>query len=508
MHPSKHATLLKLGILNDDIQFPVAPDLLGYSEIITLLVREKTLHAAVKTEGFARFLDFTGKLLATGTPEQRLLSVALACKVSNSVKAIRERIVALFETDALEIPLAPLKTISDSDDRYYAANLWRFTSRGWLAAFLACGVLDEESAERSRRECADGLLSRCAEVGEAFNVIEQNLKVLRFSSDGTGLPPSRSRRVTPGDSMGRRMRRVLASVRESVAMSRKESRDDVGPRLRSLLRRAFEQTGAPKDLTVKLELAKESYDLILQIVRTRYTLATLPDTYSPIVTMRDWFTESEWRELSEQELAREFAESIQAAIELAARSGSADNTLFNYLVLACGSTENARALTEQIIDRNTGLSQETIAWLSGNPVRRSTALSTESALGRVDEVIGETMLATLLTSKSVDAVQTDLLPELDVFQSIPRHLLDNLISRVSGLRIQVQTLCDMRRLEAFGTVDTVEEFSPLKHQFEIASDFGAKSVRILQPGVAARQLDDTVRVVRKAIVEPEHGERK
>lgn len=65
----------------------------------------------------------------------------------------------------------------------------------------------------------------------------------------------------------------------------------------------------------------------------------------------------------------------------------------------------------------------------------------------------------------------------------------------------------MRKLEAFGTVDEVEEFSPLKHQFEISSDFGARNVRILQPGVAARQLDGTVKVVRKAIVGPEHWER-
>ena len=91
------------------------------------------------------------------------------------------------------------------------------------------------------------MLSRCAEVGDAFHVIEQNLKVLRFSTESLGQPTSRSRRVTAGDSMGRRMRRVLASFRESVAMSRKESRDDVGPRLRSLLQSAFEQTGIPKD---------------------------------------------------------------------------------------------------------------------------------------------------------------------------------------------------------------------------------------------------------------------
>lgn len=79
-----------------------------------------------------------------------------------------------------------------------------------------------------------------------------------------------------------------------------------------------------------------------------------------------------------------------------------DNTLFNYLVFACGSRELARGPTGQIVDRNTGLSQETIAWLSGKPIRRSTGLSTESLLVRVDELIGEIMLATLSASKCTE----------------------------------------------------------------------------------------------------------
>lgn len=498
----------RIGILREEIQFPTAPSLSGYSQVLTSLIRNKVLHGAVKTPGFENFLNFVETSLSSGTPEERLLAVALVCKVANTIKTTRGRIAQVLAGDALALPLPPLKLLSDSDDRFYAANIWRFSLRSWSLGFLTLGILDEESAEKSRRECAEGLLAETSGLEAAFRILEQNLSSLRFSTeDFNQWGSKRNRRVAPSDSMARRMRRVLLAIRDSFALIRKAPGEDVGPSLRSLLRKSFDSTGFPKDSAAKTELAKETIELILQIVRSRYALALLADTYSPIITIRDWFTESEWGDLSEDATAKDLAESIQAAIELLARSGTVDNSLFDLLVLASGSSQHARVMTREIIERNAGLSPEAIAWLSGQPVKKSTQLSTESLLVRVDETIGDTMLATLSASESAKAVQTDLLPELDVFQSLPRHLLDNFISRFSGVRMLVQALCDIRKLEPFGTINVVEEFSPLKHQFEIASDFGARLVRIVQPGVIVRLQDGTVSVVRKAIVEPEKRER-
>ncbi len=458
----------------------------------------------MKSPGFQHFLEFVRASVASGTPEDRLLAVALVCKVANSVKTTRERIAKVLGSDALEAPLAPLRLLSDSDDRFYAANVWRFTSRTWLIEFLTVGVLDEESAEKARRECAEGLLALIPDLGAAFRILEQNLNSLHISNDdlGQNTDAPRARRVVPGDSMARRLRRVFIAIQASFTSLRKKSGDEVGLNLLSLLRRAFHISGFPKDTVAKMELAKEAFKLILQIVRSRYALALLADTYSPIITMRDWFTEYEWRDLSEDETAKELAESIQAAIELLARSGTVDNSLFDLLVLASGSTQDARRMTAEIIERNTGLSPETLAWLSGQPMRKSTELSTESQMVRADDLIGEIMLATLSAGDAARAVQADLVPQLEIFQSLPRHLLDIFVSRFSGVRILAQALFDLRCLEVFGTIDSVEEFSPLKHQFEVPSDFGARLVRIVQPGIVVRLQGGTVKLIRKAIVEP------
>ena len=490
--------------MKDEPQFPDATSLSGYSDVLTSLIRVKALHGATKSPGFQRFLDFVKLTISTGTPDERLLAVALICKVANSVKSARDRVLGILDSESLTDPLPPLKLLSDSDDRFYAANVWRFVEKSWVIEYLALGVLVEESAEKARRECAEGLLARTSGLGETFSILAKYLSALQFTSEnisqGAG---QRANRTVPGDSMARRIRRVFFAIRESFASNRKTAREDVGLNLRYLLRKCFERTGFPKDYVARIELAKETFELVLQIVRSRYALALLAETYSPIITMRDWFSDSEWRELAGEEVAKELAESIQAAIELLARSGSVDNALFDLLVFASGSNHSARLMTGQIIERNTGLSPETIAWLSGLPIKKSTQLSTESALVRVDDVIGEMMLASISATDSANAVQEDLVPQLAIFQSLPRHLLDNCLSHFTKVRSLIQGLCEMRRLETFGTVNEVEEFSPLRHQFEIASDFGARAVRLLQPGVMTRTQDGTVQVVRKAIVEPE-----
>jgi hypothetical protein len=191
--------LIELGILREEIQFPAAQSLSGYSKVLTSLIRSKTLHGAVKTPGFEHFLSFVEASLSGGTPEERLLAVALVCKVANSVKTARERITRVLAGDSLALPLPPLKLLSDSDDRFYAANFWRFSSRSWSLGFLALGILDEESAEKSRRECADGLLAETSGLEAAFRILDQNLSPLRlFTEDFSQRDSKRNRRVVPG----------------------------------------------------------------------------------------------------------------------------------------------------------------------------------------------------------------------------------------------------------------------------------------------------------------------
>lgn len=495
--------LVKWRHLKEQFQFSSESSLAGYSRALTAAIRSKSLHRSVESQGFQNFLEFIRSTLLNGTGEDRLLAVALACKVTISAKGTRPKIERIFEGAALGSPLPPLKALSDPDDRYYAANVWRFASRGWITHFLALGALEEESAENTRRECTEGLLALSSGIGKALKTLESTLPALHFLPETPhSNPGSNKKRSVPGDGMSRRMRRVLAAINQSVILGNSLPEEEVGPSLRSLIRKAFEISGLPKDLPAKLDLANEVLNLILLFARSRYALALLADTYSPIVTMRDWFTAAEWSDLTDKDVAKTLAGSIQASIELLARTGAVDNSLFDLLVLTSGNAETARLLTHQIIERGPGLPPEIVAWLSGQPIRKSTTLSSESQMVRIEEAIADIMIANQSVSKASKSVEVDFVPQLSIYQSIPLALLRDFLSTYSGLGITIDALCEMRGLELLESQKVAEEFSPLRHEFMNPSDFGVRTVKIVQPGVIARRDDGTVRIIRKALVIP------
>lgn len=172
--------LVKWPHLKEQLQFPSESSLAGYSRVLTEAIRSKSLHRSVESQGFLHFLDHIRNSLLGGFGEDRLLAVALACKVAISAKSTKQNIQRILDGDALALPLPPLKTLPDSDNRYYAANIWRFASKDWITPFLALGALEEDSGENTRRECIEGLLMRSSGIGNALRVLEINLKTLHF----------------------------------------------------------------------------------------------------------------------------------------------------------------------------------------------------------------------------------------------------------------------------------------------------------------------------------------
>ena len=489
--------------MKEQIQFPAESSLVEYSRALTEAIRTKTLHRALESQGFRNFLDFITTSLGEDGGENQLRAVALACKVAISAKSAGHQIEQILNGPALASPLAPLRLLPDPDDRYYAANVWRFTSRDWIPQFLSVAAIEEESAENSRRECIDGLLALSNSVGEIVRLLELNLKAINSRSAAPRHESSRTKkRSEPGDILGRRLRRVFAALNHGFTNARHHVEEDFGPNLRSFLRSAFHLTGFPKEPNARADLANEILTLILLAARSRYKLALLAETYSPIVTMRDWFGDLEWREFTENDPARNIALSIQGALELLAQSGRVDNDLFMLLTFASGGMDQARIMAKEIVQQNPGLAPEVAAWLSGGQIRKSTKLSSESQIVRIEEAIADTALSSQTVLKAAEAVENDLLPQLSIFQSIPLSLLKKLLSDSARLRHTIQSLCHMRGMELFGSVNAEEEFSPLRHEFENPSNLGARMVRITQPGVRAPREDGSFRIIRKALVVP------
>jgi hypothetical protein len=140
--------------------------------------------------------------------------------------------------------------------------------------------------------------------------------------------------------------------------------------------------------------------------------------------------------------------------------------------------------------------------LTGQPIPKSTALSSESQMIRVEGQIGEALLASVEASNFAKAVEADLLPQLSIFHSLPSSLLSEFLTHFFRANDAINHLAGMRNLETFGTFGDVEEFTPLRHEFMKHSDLGAKQITIVRPGVMVQLEDGSRRVVVRARVDP------
>lgn len=483
--------------------FQPQASLTDYASLVTALIKSKSLHRASETEQFAEFLQFARAILESGSPTDRLSTVALLGRIVASAKSTKERVAATVGGQTMAEPLAPLRLLGDADDRYYAATVWRLTTPVWLSDFLGSGVVEEDTAETARQECVDGLVAVSSSLSNALDVLTGKLKLLPVQVEGQAQTEAqRKRRGVPGDAVARRMRRILAALNLNLRSNRQFADEAAGKRLRAFLWSAFAHVGAPRDLPAKRDLTQEVYSLILQVVHSRYSLSLNPDTYAAIATVRDWFSVTDWEDFSENENAVEMAYSVQAALELLAVSGRVDNDLFQILALVTAGSQKARVFTRQIVNRNPGLSRDAVAWLTGQPIPKSTALSSESQMVKIEAAIGEAMLANAEASDYARAVQTDLIPQMAIFHSLPSTLLTEFLGSFFKAEDAGRRMAEMRNLETFGSLNEVEEFSPLKHEFVNPSSLGAKLVTVVHPGVSVRLEDGSQRVVVKARVNP------
>ncbi len=295
---------------------------------------------------------------------ERAVSLATLGKIANLVRRRSPELVSAFGSlsDDSRIDLLALES---ADERYYAATFWRFAIPTWTAAELARGAVLEENAENFRRECCEGLCKVAPSIAVALSQLTPSIKSLSFTTE------------SPADSKARRLRRSLAALREAVAVVRPEPGEGVGAELRDLLLSSFRNQTPQKAAE---ELADECLWFIHDIIRLKFSLATISVTYAAAGTVKQWLCKPDWEAfVTGHAAARSLTSDVESAIEVLARAGIADSMLYEWLIVLVGDSREARERAAAIAVRNPSLSEEVSDWLRGcQSKKKFTTLATSS----------------------------------------------------------------------------------------------------------------------------------
>ncbi len=453
------------------------------------LIKAKQLHKVVGTDSLRRGLErLAGSARDDGEEMDRLLAVATLQRAAASAPPIREVVRALMR-DAVTRPLSDLHELPDVEDRLYAAKSWRVVPSAWSLDVLATAAALEESGEAARRECIEGLVELAGDVSEAISALRKALLAVRFDTK------------KPGNSLGRRLTRVLGALTAVLAGTDGPVGENAGRAMSELLDRGFRVVGTPESAAVRLAVVEHVAVLTHAIVRVDFSHADRDKTYEALSVVREWFAAHEWQEICESSKAiSRVSQDVQKSLLSLARRGVTDNRLRHALATAAGSRGKADTICRRMAIAHPGIPDDVRDWLAGVSKRTSIASAVESQERSIDEVLAELHIAMTRLTRAADRVRSDVLPEVSIVLPQQERALSRLAGLVEAMANKLSLAVKWRSLRLRGTAGEEVEYSPVEHRL----DAGVRSrhVRLLTPVVERVSEDGVPRIVLRAAVEP------
>jgi hypothetical protein len=449
-------------------QFLNAPSASGQLAAVVGMTKDKSLARTAKTARFSSGLATLADRLESPSDQERMPAIIALARIAASVRPRREEINKLLAA-GIKTPPEGITSLTEPEDRAYVVAACRATRQSWSSKFFARVLVLEEYSDRTREEAARGLIENVADFRSALQLVFHELQALRFETEH------------PSSSMAKRLRRTIAAIRVAYADLAPSPGEGAGRSLADNVESLFRKLGPPP-AAPREELLIEVAALVHDLVRARFSQATIADTYEVLAVIKRWYDDSEWETLAPGiDALKHVSRDLSEALALLARAGVTDDRLVSALPLVTGSTSTALALRQALAAQTVGLTEEIRTWLVGLPAKKKSDAAEESQQRHADGYIAE-LLIRVWKQRVEGGRRSDAIPA-DVVEI-------------------AEALARSRSLVPGDNVGQTVEFSALEHEVVGGFVAGLRYVRILEPSVTAVSADGRVRTVRKALAEP------
>jgi len=421
-------------------------------------------------------------------PEIRLLAVA---ELIRSTQQLKKRQVPLIKSlvPSLEVPFPPLSLLEDSEERLNVARACSMLDAPWMQVYRAQSLANEESSPKTRAEMFDGIVSRVDSISEVLDLLISSFESIRPGTEN------------PADSLAKRLTRTLEVFRVAVLNSFLEAGPEVGQKFDTFVRRTLSSTGKPQDDEVKFDLTREIALTLHDLVRSRFSLSTEPQTFSALKYCRSLFPTSSWPSEVRKETDL-LVQDVSEALVLLGRMGVPNQDLLERLDLVCGIKDRARAVAVKLAENHVELDETIRSWLRNGRVVTTFASSEvlqDSLLGAVEESLGLALIEARKFTKQRD-IERQLSTSLEIFDPSLVHALGGYVAQASAVITALEDVAKRRELDLLGVIGEEIDFAP--KYFDLIGPLRGTHATVLRPAVVKTDRSGAIgSVVKKGLVE-------
>lgn len=461
-------------------------------EILTILIKQRTLARLAKEEAFGEVLMGIGELISDSESEEdRLKAFTSAARISAVAKTVKPRVEAMLRKSCSG-PLPPASLLEDADARLYIATGLKMLDGDWIAKYAAISAVEEESGEKARAEFLAALIDRSVDLATALRHLVEPLSQFAAATEN------------PGDSTARRFRRLVSALRPAMVNNLSPAGPDVARQLKDLVHAVFRNNRVPESADLKEAVAEDLASLIHDLVRTRVQVMADSVLYSAIELPRSWFDAAYWRYFAQQSPAiKLLTQDLTDAVILLGKQGLASDGLARELAKLLGSRDEARSVLRNVGELRADLPSNIRNWLITG--RTSGALegseaTVSSAHGALDSRIATALADSQRLEDAIASISPDATAELGLINPSLAASVGSLASRASVLLKQVLQMAERRNLRIAANRGDIQDYSPVTHTV-FDNKQPTPRVRLITP-LIERVSAQGAEVVVKAIVEP------
>ncbi|MFA9439965.1 hypothetical protein ACDA63_10035 [Uliginosibacterium sp. sgz301328] len=474
--------------LLDDFANAEHPD--ARVQALTDLMTHKVIPKQAADARFEKGLE-CWVLLATQAdtvPSVRLVAIAELVRATQQLKKRQPDLLKRLQT-SMGVPFSPLNELTDPEDRLNVARACTFLTADWLKPYLAASIAAEQGA-KVRSELMAGLVTRSSSIADVLEHLISAFDALQLETE------------TPADSRARRLTATLEAFRTTVLGALLDAGDEVGGKLNSWLVTTFSKTGRPQEESAQLALTREVALALHDLVRSRFSISTEPQTFQALKYCRGFFTGISWPAAVRNETDL-LVQDVSEALVLLGRMGIPNQALLERLELVCGIKERARAVASSLAEKHTELSEEIRSWLrlgrTVNTVAASDVLQ-ETLLDASDEALGLALIESRELLRQGESIRKLVLTSLQILDPSMASVLHDYLSQAGNAGAALEELAKRRGLDLYGKAGDDIPFAP--KYFDAIGSIRGTQVTIVRPAIVRSTSDNTVgQVVKKGLVE-------
>ncbi len=402
-----------------------------------------------------------------------LVAISELVRMGASAPAISAKVNALL-VRIIPRGLAPVDLAAESDVRLNVARAIKTVMPAWAAEYAAHGMASEEKGDKARAEFAAVLVEARPGFGES-------LHLLRLAFSGLAYPTGDPVKVA-----ARRAAKALEELRKALLAKGLAPGDGFGAELDAFTRDVVPD-GHLTDEPVANEFALQVISLVQVAVRSRFSAATMPDSFLAVRRVRRFFFGDRWP-ASLGGALQPLASDIKEAIVILAKQGVGSIDLLKQLEVVLGSRDQAKEQTAQLAANVADIPEDVkhvlVHWRAKLDLAPSGQGVSEAALQQVDSVIAEA-----LRFDAMNRVEPRALAYVEEsvasFDPAAFATFEAVCSREAVFWLALSVLAKRRRLSLHGQVGAEMEASA-KY---FASKSGSMKGTIVVPAVVRLRPD-------------------